>query len=311
MWHKGLIFKLINLKFPDYIILLINSFLRNRTFQIKIEATTSRIAHIEAGSPQGSNPSPILYNLFTYDFPTSPLVDVCLFADDAAIITQASTPENVRSKLQTYLYKLKKWLRLWRISINTEKSKAIIFKKGNYRRTPPPPLKLFQSQIAWYKKVDYLGVTLDSKLTFKDHLNKIICKFKKTLASLHPLLGRKSKLTLNRKRIIYIQYLQPLLTYACQIWGIAAELHLNKLQIIQNKALRTILDVPVYVPRRYLHKELKILPVNSRIKQLSKKFHDQTANHNNPTIQVQSTFVNRPRDSHKYPMKTTSLKRKF
>ncbi|GFT55656.1 RNA-directed DNA polymerase from mobile element jockey [Trichonephila clavipes] len=121
---------MIHLKFPDYIINLTHSFLTNRTFQVRIEATTSRIAHIEAGSPQGSNLSPILYNIYTYDFPTSPLVEVCLFADDAAIISQASNPVNVRTRLQTYLYRLKNWLRLWRISINTEKSKAIIFKKG-------------------------------------------------------------------------------------------------------------------------------------------------------------------------------------
>ncbi|GFT52018.1 RNA-directed DNA polymerase from mobile element jockey [Trichonephila clavipes] len=100
MWHRGLIFKMIHLKFPDYIINLTHSFLTNRTFQVRIEATTSRIAHIEAGSPQGSNLSPILYNIYTYDFPTSPLVEVCLFADDAAIISQASNPVNVRTRLQ-------------------------------------------------------------------------------------------------------------------------------------------------------------------------------------------------------------------
>ncbi|GFX37015.1 nucleic-acid-binding protein from transposon X-element [Trichonephila clavipes] len=62
----------------------------------------------------------------------------------------------------------------------------------------------------------------------------------------------------------------------------------------ENKALRTILDVP----RRYLHKELKILPVNSRIKQLSTKFHNQTTSHNNPTIQAQSNVISRRRDVH-------------
>ncbi|GFV68942.1 hypothetical protein TNCV_4256631 [Trichonephila clavipes] len=43
-----------------------------------------RTAHIRAGSPRGSLLSPILYNIYTYDFPTS-LVEICLFADDAAI----------------------------------------------------------------------------------------------------------------------------------------------------------------------------------------------------------------------------------
>ncbi|GFT55595.1 hypothetical protein TNCV_995911 [Trichonephila clavipes] len=79
----------------------------------------------------------------------------------------------------------------------------------------------------------------------------------------------------------------------------------------KNKALRTILDVPVYVPRRYLHKELKILPINSRIKQLSTKFHNQITSHNNPTIQAQSNITSRLRNTHKYPIKTTQLRTKF
>ncbi|GFY47186.1 RNA-directed DNA polymerase from mobile element jockey [Trichonephila inaurata madagascariensis] len=129
---------MIHLKFPDYIIILINSFLENRTFQIKIEATTSRIAHIEAGSPQGSNLSPILYNIFTQEFPTSPLVEICLFADDAAIITRAATPENVRNRLQSYLYKLKKWLRLWRGYPSIKKIKGYNLQERALQKNPAP-----------------------------------------------------------------------------------------------------------------------------------------------------------------------------
>ncbi|GFT55630.1 RNA-directed DNA polymerase from mobile element jockey [Trichonephila clavipes] len=58
VWHDGLIFKLIQLNFPSYIIKIINSYLSDRTFQVKIDKTLSRIAPISAGCPQGSILSP-------------------------------------------------------------------------------------------------------------------------------------------------------------------------------------------------------------------------------------------------------------
>ncbi|GFU36984.1 RNA-directed DNA polymerase from mobile element jockey [Trichonephila clavipes] len=54
VWHDGLIFKLIQLNFPSYIIKIINSYLSDRTFQVRIDTTLSRIAPIFAGCPQGS-----------------------------------------------------------------------------------------------------------------------------------------------------------------------------------------------------------------------------------------------------------------
>ncbi|GFW73556.1 RNA-directed DNA polymerase from mobile element jockey [Trichonephila clavipes] len=105
VWHDGLIFKLIKLNFPPYIIKLIYSYLSDRSFQVKIDSTLSRTAPIATGCPQGSILSPILYSLYTQDFPTTPVVDVCLFADDAAIITQACCPDIVKEYLQKILKK--------------------------------------------------------------------------------------------------------------------------------------------------------------------------------------------------------------
>ncbi|GFT03632.1 hypothetical protein TNCV_3135941 [Trichonephila clavipes] len=71
--------------------------------KIRISSTQSRTAYASAGCPQGSLLSPLLYNLFTHDFPTAPTVHICLFADDAAIISQACNPDIVRINLQKYL----------------------------------------------------------------------------------------------------------------------------------------------------------------------------------------------------------------
>ncbi|GFS43000.1 hypothetical protein TNIN_267351 [Trichonephila inaurata madagascariensis] len=72
-------------------------------------------------------------------------------------------------------------------------------------------------------------------------------------------------LSRNSKRQIYQQYLQPILTYACQIWGCAASYNINKLQVLQNRALRIILNYPYYIARKYLHRDARIQPLNGRI----------------------------------------------
>ncbi|GFW05412.1 hypothetical protein TNCV_3359301 [Trichonephila clavipes] len=44
--------------------------------------------------------STLLYSLYTPDFPTMSTVDICLFADNAAILSQSTTPERVHGNLQ-------------------------------------------------------------------------------------------------------------------------------------------------------------------------------------------------------------------
>ncbi|GFX49712.1 RNA-directed DNA polymerase from mobile element jockey [Trichonephila clavipes] len=308
VWHDGLLLKLIEHIFPPYVIMIINNFLRNRTFQIKISSTLSRTAYASAGCPQGSLLSPLLYNIFTHDFPTAPTVHICLFADDAAIISQACNPNIVRINLQKYLKKLQVWLTKWRIKINVNKSQAIIFKRGNYKNRMQY-LKLFRTNIPWTTNVEYLGVTLDYKLNFKNHLTKITCKFKKTLIILLPLLNKNSNLSRNSKRQIYLQYLQPILTYACQIWGCAAKSNINKLQVLQNRALRIILNYPRYIARKYLHKDANIQPLNERIRTLAENLHSQISSHPNTSISSQANAITTGSLNH--PIHSTTLQNIF
>ncbi|GFT05445.1 RNA-directed DNA polymerase from mobile element jockey [Trichonephila clavipes] len=129
MWHDGLTYKLIKLKFPGYLIKIIHNYLHNRTFRVRVNNTFSTNGLIQSGTPQGSSLSPSLYNIYTHDFPEHPTVSTCLFADDFAMLTQGTQLKYTLKNMQNYLDKLQDWLTQWRIATNVDKSQAIIFRK--------------------------------------------------------------------------------------------------------------------------------------------------------------------------------------
>jgi hypothetical protein len=69
VWHKGLIYKLIELKVPNYIVQWIFNFLEERTFCIKINYAISNICPISAGVPQGAALSPVMFSIYINDIP--------------------------------------------------------------------------------------------------------------------------------------------------------------------------------------------------------------------------------------------------
>jgi len=73
--------------------LIIKSYLSNRHFQIRFGNALSTISNISAGVPQGGILSPLLYNIYTADQPTTLNTLVADYADDKAIISINSNPE--------------------------------------------------------------------------------------------------------------------------------------------------------------------------------------------------------------------------
>ena len=53
VWHSTLIAKMVQLNIPNYLVKLTISYLRNRSFQVKVNKTLSEIKKIPAGVPQG------------------------------------------------------------------------------------------------------------------------------------------------------------------------------------------------------------------------------------------------------------------
>ncbi|GFY24586.1 RNA-directed DNA polymerase from mobile element jockey [Trichonephila clavipes] len=252
MWHDGLTYKLIKLQFPDYLIKIIHNFLHNRTFRDRVNNTYSNTGFCLSGVPQGSVFSPYLYNIYTHDFPQHSTVSTCLFADDSAVLSQGVQLKYTIKAIQNTLDKLETWLTHWRIAINVDKSHAIIFRKWGVIE-PPFQLTLFDDNIQWVSVVKYLGLHIDSRLTFKKHIDYLAEKFWGRIHLAISLIGRRSPLSLENKVILYKQILCPVITYGSPIWGAAATTHMKKIQedslFHSESSLKTFRDVKIHASK--------------------------------------------------------------
>lgn len=273
IWHDGLIFKLIKMKLPTYLIRILNSFIRKRQFAVHIHDATSNTIEIRAGLAQGTCISPILYALYVSDIPIAHKTDIALYADDTAIYTSAKQSNTIIKRLNEALLSLKQYFYKWKIKLNATKTQAILFPFDNKRRRiPTAPINDDQNVIELSNTVNYLGITFDKKLTFAQHLTTTQNKANKCYRALLPLLAPKSKLSLCNKKLIFSMIIRPIMSYASPIWSTAAISHTHKLNILQNKILKMIFRLPRLTPTFLLQSITNIAPFHEFIQSNNIKF---------------------------------------
>jgi len=165
VWHDGLLFKLKNIFQAPYYLLL-QSYLNNSTFRVKLKTTFSSTQNILAGIPQGSDIAPFLYSMFTADIPTTDNTLIGTYADDTAILSSSQDPP--RSKpLQNHLNSLSHWFKSRKIKINDSISSHVTF---SLRPGDCPHITLENAIIPHTNEVKYLGLLFDRRLTWGPQL---------------------------------------------------------------------------------------------------------------------------------------------
>lgn len=289
VWHNGLIYKLYSLGVPDRLVHIIRDYLSNRTFRYRVEGALSSPHPIRAGVPQGSVLSPLLFSLYTSDIPRSPPTQLALFADDTALYCSTRSHRLLTKFLQRAANSLGDWFRKWRIEVNPEKSTAVYFTRG--RKKPPPPITLFGKPIPWAKQAKYLGYILDSGLTCRAHIKSVRDRAAFVLGRLHPLLNKRSKLSLRNKVRLYLTCIRPIMTYASVVFAHAAPTHIRRLQVIQNRFMRKATGAPWFVRNENLHIDLGIPTIASFLKECSRRYFDNAPHHPNPLVVQSADYV--------------------
>ena len=241
VWHNGLLYKLHNSKIPLYITKVLQQYLKNRTFSVKVNNTSSGKKSIAAGVPQGSILGPRLFLYYLNDIPKNNKTKLAVFADDTPIYAASWRKTIAIKNIQGHLDNLSKYNEKWKIKINATKTDLVIFsKKLKKENNDNLNIRMDDTKIEQKNSAKYLGMHLEKRLNFNKHILETKNRAQKTTSMLHPIISQRSKLSEKYKLLIYKVIIRPLITYAAPIWSGAADTQLRKLQTVQNKILRRI-----------------------------------------------------------------------
>lgn len=283
VWHEGLIHKLIINEIPPSLIKIIECYLSNRSFSVHIDDVFSSARSVPAGVPQGSILGPHLFLLYINDIPVQTRTSLACFADDTACFTASNDIDLIIQRLQLAIDKLTDYFSQWKLKLNKTKTEAIIFTRK--RRLPSRTLKIDGHPVKWSMSVKYLGLILDKKLNWNDHIHHIASKGLKAFNALSPLLNRRSMLSSHTKMAIYTTLIRPCLTYGCQVWSNTSNTNHNKLQVFQNRALKIAFNTPFRTNLQRLHESLKFPTLFDFILRITKNFYNNSnTNHSNRLI---------------------------
>ena len=255
--HEILIHKLQFYGLKDKSLQLLKDYLTNRQQYVEFNETMSDYCNIETGVPQGSILGPLLFIIYLNDLEkASTKFHPVIYADDTALSTTLNAFNSKNSKninINQEIDKVNIWFKLNKLSINPTKTKAMLFYTPQ-RNVVPVDLFINDSPIEYVNHFNYLGIVLDSHLSWKFHIENVSNKIARTIGIMCKL---KNYLPLNTLVTLYNTLILPYLSYGLLAWGLQS----NKLENLQKKAIRTVTASKYNAHTEPLFKKLKILKV--------------------------------------------------
>ena len=284
VWIDGLIYKMIMQKYPKNIIKLIHSYMVERNFKVVYNSACSGLKQIKAGVPQGSVLGPQLFKIYLNDIPEFDRTKLALFADDTAIYTHSFNAIVAAKQIQIHIYILEKYYDKWKININPDKTEIIVFSKKIKDSKILTPVTVYNKKIVPTNSVKYLGVHLDSRLTYRHHIKQALRKAYSVLKKIYSLMVKNSPVQTKNKRLIYTSILRPVVMYAAPVWCATAPTNIKSLQVFQNKCLRLAFNRDRYERISNLHNDAQLPLISEYIREISQAFYTNKIKNDNKIL---------------------------
>ena len=139
----------------------------------------------------------------------SKILSFILFADDTNAFYSDTNVKALNQTINNELIKVSKWLQVNKLTLNIKKTQVILFNAKNKKIKEPLKLKINGENIKQVNFTKFLGIIIDSKLTWKQHIAHIQQKISKTIGIIC-----KTRLYVSLKvlRMLYYTLIYPYLS---------------------------------------------------------------------------------------------------
>ena len=191
----------------------------SRTHRTTFLGLTSSAASINASVVQGSVLGPTLFNLNSSELaPFSPLNKYHKYADDSYLVIPSCNVSSITAELADH----SAWAASCNLKLNPSKTSELVFSRKGQKMPPTNP------GITRVTSLRILGVVVDDKLNFSEHVDSTVSKCSQALFALRMMrqhgMPSQSLLTIFRSTLV------SKLQYACQSWwGFLTKGSLNKM----------------------------------------------------------------------------------
>lgn len=230
---------------------LLKSYLSNRKQLVYCGREVSGEGAVTRGVPQGSVLGPLLFILFINDLPQDLEVQnllTILFADDTSFTMSGGESLEIKNIISLITEKARNWFAVNELYMNQEKTQILRYGAASETRE--------------IKAVKFLGIYVDSGLSWQCHTNKLSCMLSSIVFAIRKIrnvAGTQAALA------VYYSLFQSRLTYALLAWGRAATVHLQKVFLVQKAAVRAVVGAGYIDHCRPIFESLQIMSLYALI----------------------------------------------